>query len=137
MFYSSVKHAFTVLPIMGLYLIQGYANLRISTALAHLTLQDEDPLLNYNIGSIATESRSSCIRKIQHPGTCLEINTALGFASINLYLSLDTLFHAIIIIFRTHLQQCLSNIKYTYTHMTIQARIVILSISYHAYMYTA
>ena len=52
MFYSSVKHAFTVLAIMGLYLVQGYANLRISTALAHLTLQDEDPLLNYNIGSI-------------------------------------------------------------------------------------
>ena len=31
-----------------------YADLRISTALAHSTLRDEDPSLNYDIDSIVT-----------------------------------------------------------------------------------
>ena len=80
-----------------MYYIYGYTDLRVFIALARSTLRDEEPIaqLQYWLNSY-TQSKynippkaliCSFVQKIQHSGTCLKINTALGFASCCIYLS--------------------------------------------------
>ena len=90
------------LRVIGLtiwpYLIQCYADLRISIALARSTLRDEEFIAQLRIRYwLSSYSKYTiyhlkhclcfCVQKIQHLGMCLEINTAPGFALCCIYLS--------------------------------------------------